>query len=277
MQQKSLGLIETQGLAAGIEAADAAVKSANVELVGYELTKGGGWTTIKILGDVGAVKAAVDAARIAAGKVSRVVSTRVIARPSMGLTGLIHNTDTVGDQPPEPPAPPAPTDPPEPPKPLSRRATRRGGASGTTESLEEVQPVEVEPSGTTESLEEVQPVEVEPSGTAESLEEVQPVEVEPSGTTESLEEVQPVEVEPSGTAESLEEVQPVEVEPSGTTESPEEAQPRRGGRFGGDGVSEGSPSEKAKETPSKRRGRSPQNAEPRRKAGRRSTDFSDIF
>ena len=44
MQQKSLGLIETQGLAAGIEAADAAVKSANVELVGYELTKGGGWT-----------------------------------------------------------------------------------------------------------------------------------------------------------------------------------------------------------------------------------------
>ncbi|MDU6200211.1 MAG: BMC domain-containing protein [Flavonifractor plautii] len=162
MQQKSLGLIETQGLAAGIEAADAAVKSANVELVGYELTKGGGWTTIKILGDVGAVKAAVDAARIAAGKVSRVVSTRVIARPSMGLTGLIHNTDTVGDQPPEPPAPPAPTDPPEPPKPPADVQPAEEGASGTTESLEEVQPVEVEPSGTTESLEEVQPVEVEP-------------------------------------------------------------------------------------------------------------------
>ena len=155
MQQKSLGLIETQGLAAGIEAADAAVKSANVELVGYELTKGGGWTTIKILGDVGAVKAAVDAARIAAGKVSRVVSTRVIARPSMGLTGLIHNTDTVGDQPPEPPAPPAPTDPPEPPKPPADVQPAEEGASGTTESLEEVQPVEVEPSGTTESLEEV--------------------------------------------------------------------------------------------------------------------------
>ena len=187
MQQKSLGLIETQGLAAGIEAADAAVKSANVELVGYELTKGGGWTTIKILGDVGAVKAAVDAARIAAGKVSRVVSTRVIARPSMGLTGLIHNTDTVGDQPPEPPAPPAPTDPPEPPKPPA----------------------------------DVQPVEVEPSGTTESLEEVQPVEVEPSGTTESPEEAQPAE---EGASEAM--------------ESPKEA-----------------PSEKAKETPSKRRGK----------------------
>ena len=142
MQQKSLGLIETQGLAAGIEAADAAVKSANVELVGYELTKGGGWTTIKILGDVGAVKAAVDAARIAAGKVSRVVSTRVIARPSMGLTGLIHNTDTVGDQPPEPPAPPAPTDPPEPPKSPADVQSAEEGASGTTESLEEAQPAE---------------------------------------------------------------------------------------------------------------------------------------
>lgn len=167
MQQKSLGLIETQGLAAGIEAADAAVKSANVELVGYELTKGGGWTTIKILGDVGAVKAAVDAARIAAGKVSRVVSTRVIARPSMGLTGLIHNTDTVGDQPPEPPAPPAPTDPPEPPKPPADVQPAEEGASGTTESLEEVQPVEVEPSGTTESPEEAQPAE---EGASEAME-----------------------------------------------------------------------------------------------------------
>ena len=167
MQQKSLGLIETQGLAAGIEAADAAVKSANVELVGYELTKGGGWTTIKILGDVGAVKAAVDAARIAAGKVSRVVSTRVIARPSMGLTGLIHNTDTVGDQPPEPPAPPAPTDPPEPPKPPADVQPAEEGASGTAESREEVQPVEVEPAGTTESPEEAQPAE---EGAPEAME-----------------------------------------------------------------------------------------------------------
>ena len=217
MQQKSLGLIETQGLAAGIEAADAAVKSANVELVGYELTKGGGWTTIKILGDVGAVKAAVDAARIAAGKVSRVVSTRVIARPSMGLTGLIHNTDTVGDQPPEPPAPPAPTDPPEPPK-----------------SPADVQPAEEAASGTTESPEEAQPVEVEPSGTAESLEEVQPVEVEPSGTTESPEEAQPAE---EGASEAM--------------ESPKEA-----------------PLKRRRRRPPNGGGRSPQNAEPRRKAGR---------
>lgn len=119
MQQKSLGLIETQGLAAGVVAADAAVKSANVELVGYELTKGGGWTLIKVQGDVGAVKAAVDAAAVAAGKVNRVVSTRVIARPSSGLEQLIHTADTVGDRKPEPPKGPEPpaTPPDLPPEP----------------------------------------------------------------------------------------------------------------------------------------------------------------
>lgn len=117
MQQKSLGLIETQGLAAGVVAADAAVKSANVELIGYELTKGGGWTLIKVQGDVGAVKAAVDAAAVAAGKVNRVVSTRVIARPSSYLEAMIHTADTVGDRPPEPPKAPEPPTPPAEPEP----------------------------------------------------------------------------------------------------------------------------------------------------------------
>ena len=79
--QKSLGLIETQGLAGGIEAADAAVKSANVRLIGYELTKGGGWTTVKIEGDVGAVKAATDAGAAAASRVGELVSVHVIPRP----------------------------------------------------------------------------------------------------------------------------------------------------------------------------------------------------
>lgn len=113
--QKSLGLIETQGLAGGIEAADAAVKSANVELIGYELTRGGGWTTVKIQGDVGAVKAAVDAAKAAASKVTRVVSTKVIPRPAQGLEMLIRNGATVGYRPPEPPAEPDPPAPPAPP------------------------------------------------------------------------------------------------------------------------------------------------------------------
>ena len=119
MQQKSLGLIETQGLIAGIEAADAAVKSANVQLVGYELTKGGGWTTVKVQGDVGAVNAAVSAAAAAAAKVGRVVSTRVIPRPAAGIECLIHNRDTVGDRPPEPPEPPKGPEPTEPEPPVS--------------------------------------------------------------------------------------------------------------------------------------------------------------
>ena len=89
MQQKSLGLIETQGLAAGIEAADAAVKSANVELVGYELTKGGGWTTIKILGDVGAVKAAVDSGVESAQRIGELVTSLVIARPHNDINKIV--------------------------------------------------------------------------------------------------------------------------------------------------------------------------------------------
>lgn len=93
---KSLGLIETFGLLAAVEAADAAVKSANVKLVGYELTKGSGMTTIKVEGDVGSVSAAVSAAYAAALKVGQVASVKVIPRPSDGIEGFIRNDETVG-------------------------------------------------------------------------------------------------------------------------------------------------------------------------------------
>ncbi|WP_207710528.1 BMC domain-containing protein [Aminipila butyrica] len=93
---KSLGLIETLGLTVGIAAADAAVKSANVDLVGYELAKGSGRTVIKVEGDVGAVKAAIEAAKAAALQVGGVAATKVIARPSEGLETMIRNGDTVG-------------------------------------------------------------------------------------------------------------------------------------------------------------------------------------
>ncbi|NLM04726.1 MAG: BMC domain-containing protein [Clostridiales bacterium] len=96
MSRLSLGIVETVGLAAGIEAADAAVKSANVQLIGYELTKGSGMVTIKVVGDVGAVKAAVDAACVAASKVSSVYSHKVIARPHEDIQQLIYSKETVG-------------------------------------------------------------------------------------------------------------------------------------------------------------------------------------
>jgi len=73
-------MIETRSFPAVVEAADAAVKAARVELVSYEKT-GGGYTTIVIRGDVAAVRAACDAAQTAAGRVSDVVSVHIIARP----------------------------------------------------------------------------------------------------------------------------------------------------------------------------------------------------
>lgn len=96
MAQMSLGLIETIGLTAAIEAADTAVKAANVRLVGYELARGSGMTTVKIEGDVGAVKAAVSAASAAAARVGKIVGAHVIARPAEELSVLICNGDTVG-------------------------------------------------------------------------------------------------------------------------------------------------------------------------------------
>ena len=77
MQREALGMIETKGLVGAIEAADAMVKSANVFLVGYEKI-GSGLVTVMVRGDVGAVKASVDAGAVAAQKVGEVVSIHVI-------------------------------------------------------------------------------------------------------------------------------------------------------------------------------------------------------
>ncbi len=99
MMKNALGLIETVGLAAAVTAADAAVKAANVQLAGYELTRGGGLTTVKLWGDVGAVQAAVDAGKAAASKVNQVWAAHVIPRPHAELAGMIMSADTVGAAP----------------------------------------------------------------------------------------------------------------------------------------------------------------------------------
>ena len=85
---EALGMIETRSFAAVVEAADAAVKAAKVELVSYEKT-GGGYTTVIVRGDVAAVKAAVDAANIAAGRVGDVVAVHVIARPHANVDAVM--------------------------------------------------------------------------------------------------------------------------------------------------------------------------------------------
>ena len=76
----ALGMIETKGLVAAIEAADAMVKAANVKLIGKEHV-GGGLVTVLVRGDVGAVKAATDAGAAAAERVGELVSIHVIPRP----------------------------------------------------------------------------------------------------------------------------------------------------------------------------------------------------
>ena len=77
---KALGLIETKGLVGSIEAADAMVKAANVQLLGKE-NIGGGYVTVMVQGDVGAVKAATDAGAAASRRVGELVSVHVIPRP----------------------------------------------------------------------------------------------------------------------------------------------------------------------------------------------------
>ena len=84
----ALGMIECRGFAAMVEAADAMVKAAKVELVSMEKT-GGGYVTAIVRGDVAAVKAAVDAGTRGAEKVGEVVSTHVIPRPHANIDGVL--------------------------------------------------------------------------------------------------------------------------------------------------------------------------------------------
>lgn len=99
MSQKSIGLIEAIGLCAGITAADAAVKTANVKLLGYEYSKGDGMTVVKVEGDVAACKAAVAAGSKAAEPHGGVKSAIVIPRPANGIIPIfIKNKENVGGE-----------------------------------------------------------------------------------------------------------------------------------------------------------------------------------
>ncbi len=90
MTGDALGLVETRGLVGSIEAADAMVKAANVRLIGYEQV-GGGYVTVIVRGDVGAVKAATDIGAEAAARVGEVVSVHVIPRPHAEVENILPN------------------------------------------------------------------------------------------------------------------------------------------------------------------------------------------
>src|SRR5271170_6251462 len=80
----ALGMIETKGFVGMVEASDAMVKAAKVELVGYEKT-GGGYVTAIIRGDVAAVKAAIEAGQNGGARVGEIVATHIIARPHVNV------------------------------------------------------------------------------------------------------------------------------------------------------------------------------------------------
>ena len=95
-EMMALGMIETRGFAAMVEASDAMLKAAKVELVSYEKT-GGGYVTAVVRGDVASVRAAVDAGLRAAEKVGEIVSSHIIPRPHQNVDSALplgRNTTT---------------------------------------------------------------------------------------------------------------------------------------------------------------------------------------
>ncbi len=88
----ALGMIETRGLIGSIEAADAMVKAADVTLIG-KVHVGGGLVTVMVRGEVGAVKAAVDAGAAAAQRVGNLISQHVIPRPHNEVEGILPHID----------------------------------------------------------------------------------------------------------------------------------------------------------------------------------------
>lgn len=88
MEKLALGMVETRGLIGAVEAADAMVKAANVKLIGKEKI-GSGLVTVMVRGDVGAVKASVDAGAAAAKRVGELFSVHVIPRPHDDVEGIL--------------------------------------------------------------------------------------------------------------------------------------------------------------------------------------------
>ena len=88
MSQEAIGMIETKGYVGSVEASDAMVKAANVTLV-KTISIGGGLITVFATGDIGSIKAAVDAGSKAAGKVGELVGSHILARPHEDLMKVI--------------------------------------------------------------------------------------------------------------------------------------------------------------------------------------------
>lgn len=100
MPLEALGMVETKGFVGAVEAADAMVKAANVQLLGKEYI-GAGYVTIFVRGDVGAVKAATDAGAAAARRVGELISVHVIPRPHTEVERVLPHNGRMGYSPDE--------------------------------------------------------------------------------------------------------------------------------------------------------------------------------
>lgn len=100
MSLEALGMVETKGFVGAVEAADAMVKAANVQLIGKEYI-GAGYVTIFVRGDVGAVKAATDAGAAAARRVGELISVHVIPRPHNEVERVLPRNGKIGLSPDE--------------------------------------------------------------------------------------------------------------------------------------------------------------------------------
>ena len=100
MADKALGMVETRGLVASIEAADAMVKAARVKLIGKEKVQGG-LITILVVGETAAVKSAVDAGAIAAQRVGELISTHIIPRPDDQIDEVVEGIKSTEEKPTE--------------------------------------------------------------------------------------------------------------------------------------------------------------------------------
>ena len=150
MLEYALGLIETRGLISAIEAADAATKAADVELIGRERADAG-LMTIKLKGDVAAVRAAVDAGAAAAQRVGELVSAHVIPRPDEGTEILIY------------PPPWQTKEKPSPGSPLPAARERKPRAKPLKQETETVEPEELRQAIADDSDKEILPQELPPA------------------------------------------------------------------------------------------------------------------
>lgn len=130
----ALGMIETRGLVASIEAADAMVKAASVTLIS-KTHVGGGLVTVMVEGDVGAVKAATDAGAAAAERVGELISVHVIPRPAADVAHILDRRPEPKPEPEPEPTAPEPEPQPEVPEPEPEEAAH-------TEEMKEEQPEE---------------------------------------------------------------------------------------------------------------------------------------